>query len=99
MAIDPAWIALVGTLCGGVGLKIAENWLGRSQVKVDEATKLREELRNEITAQREEIKTLEAEVTRWRDSYYNLRDEMTKLQTELTILKQRLTQPLDPPIL
>ena len=93
MAVDPAWIALVGTLCGGIGLKVAEHYLGRIQVKVDEASKIRDELRLEITAQREEIKNLEAEVTRWRDQYYNMRDEMIKLQTELTVLKQKLLPP------
>lgn len=81
--LDPAWIALIGTVCGGVGLKVAEHWLGRSKIKVDDAARIRDELRLEITAQREEIKQLESDVDRWRDEYYNLKEKYMTLQTEL----------------
>ena len=84
-AIDPAWIALIGTLCGGIGLKVAEHWLGKNKIKVDDAARIRDELRLEITAQRQEIKDLEAEVDKWRDEYYALRDKYVELQTELTL--------------
>ena len=90
MALDPAWIALIGTIFGGVGLKAAEHWLGRSKVKVDDAAKIRDELRLEITAQREEIKQLESDVQKWRDEYYNLRDKYVALQTELTLALQKI---------
>jgi predicted nucleic acid-binding Zn-ribbon protein len=88
--IDPAWIALIGTLCGGAGLKLLEHWLSRSKVKIDEATKLRDELRVEITALREETKELEKETDQWRQKYYNLRDEYTTMKTQYTIELQHL---------
>lgn len=90
MALDPAWIALIGTVCGGVGLKMAEHWLGRSKVKVDDAARMRDELRLEITAQREEIKQLEADVDKWRGEYYDLRDKYIHLQTELHLALQNI---------
>lgn len=90
MAIDPAWIALVGTIFGGAGLKAAESWLGKNRVRVDDATRIRDELRLEITAQRDEIKQLQADADKWQADYYNLRDSHVQLQTELTILKQKL---------
>jgi predicted nucleic acid-binding Zn-ribbon protein len=83
MALDPAWIALIGTIFGGVGLKVAEHWLGKSKVKVDEAGRIRDELRLEITAQREEIKQLEADVDKWRDEYFNLKEKYLSLKSEL----------------
>jgi len=89
-ALDPAWIALIGTVCGGVGLKVAEHWLGRSKVKVDDAARIRDELRLEITAQREEIKQLEADVDRWREEHYSLRDRYSVLQTELMLALQSI---------
>lgn len=89
-ALDPAWIALIGTLCGGIGLKVLEHWLGKSKIKIDEATKLRDELRIEITSQREEIKSLEAEVDRWRKDYYDLRDKYSTLNTEYLIALERI---------
>lgn len=90
MAVDPAWIALIGTISGGVGLKVAEHWLGRNKVKIDDATQIRDELRQEIIAQREEIKQLEADVIKWREEYYDLRDKYITLQTELTLSLQRI---------
>lgn len=100
--LDPAWIALIGTICGGIGLKILEHWLGKSKIKIDEATKFRMELREELTSQREEIRNLEAEVDKWRKEYYDLRDEHSKLNTTYIILlekfKKQLEQDIDPSI-
>lgn len=88
--MDPAWIALIGTLCGGIGLKVAEHYLGKSQVRIDDARKIRDELRLSLAEQRAEIILLEAEVTKWRDAYYDLRDKFAKLQTELQILVAKM---------
>src|SRR6476620_2384675 len=90
MHLDPAWIAVVGTVFGGVGLKVLEHWLGKAKVKIDEASKLRDELRIEITAQREEIKALEAEVDTWREKFYDLRDKYSELNTEYLINLEKL---------
>lgn len=95
MALDPAWIALIGTIFGGVGLKVLEHWLGKSKVKIDEAANLRNELRVEITAQREEIKALETEVNKWRADYYDLRDKYATLNTEYLITLEKLRMELD----
>lgn len=103
MALDPAWIALIGTVCGGVGLKVTERWLDRPKQASEDATRIRDELRLQITAQQEEIKELEAEVNKWRSDYYNLRDQYVKLQTDLTLALERLkaenlpVKPIDPP--
>lgn len=88
--MDPVWIALVGTLFGSAGLKAVEHFLSRDRVKVDDAAKIRDELRLEITSQREEIKALEADALKWRDEYYNLRDKYVALQTELTLALRTL---------
>lgn len=95
--LDPAWIALIGTLAGGVGLKVAEHWLGRNRVKIDDASRIRDELRIEISAQRDEIRELEAAVDKWRSEYYNLRDQYSKLQVELTLALQNMKKLPPPP--
>jgi len=92
MAIDPAWIALIGTVCGGVGLKVAEHWLGRNKVRVDDATQIRDELRQEITANREEIRELETALNEQREKYWALYKEHIALQTELTIAKREILE-------
>lgn len=88
--IDPAWIALIGTITGGVGLKVAEHYLGRGKDRIDEASRLRDELRIEINAQREEIKELEAAVDKWREEYFSLREEYLKAQTSYQIELQKM---------
>lgn len=96
MTLDPAWIALIGTLCGGIGLKVLEHWLGKSKVKIDDAARIRDELRIEITTQRTEIRELEALVDKWRTQYYALREEFiaekTKYTLELDALKRELVE-------
>lgn len=89
-AIDPAWIALIGTLMGGLGLKVTEHWLGKNKTNSDDARAIREELRSQITSQKEEIKQLEDDVNEWRSKYYDLRDSYVKIQTELTLALQKI---------
>lgn len=90
LAIDPAWIALIGTLCGGLGLKVLEHWLGKSKVKIDEATKLRDELRIEINAQRDEIKDLEQRLQAALRDYYDLRDKYAEINAKYVSALERL---------
>jgi len=90
MSLDPAWIALIATVCGGVGLKVVEHWLGRNKVRVDDAAQIRDELRLEIAAQREEIKALEVEAVKWREEYFGLREKQFQLQTALTLALSKI---------
>lgn len=87
---DPAWIALVGTVAGTIGLKVAEHFLGKGRVRIDDAAKIRDELRLEIAANKTEIKELEDAVEKWRAEYYDLRDKYIALQTELTLALQKI---------
>lgn len=83
--LDPAWIALIGTLFGGVVLQVSKKWLSKGRVKRDDAKEIREELRGRVTEQKTEINDLEDEVNEWRGKYYDLRDSYIKVQTELMI--------------
>lgn len=93
--MDPAWIALLGTLFGGVGLKVAEHYLGRNQVRISDATQIRDELRLTIAEQRAEILVLEGEQTKWRNAYYDLRDKFMQLQTDLQIIVAKMKSKED----
>lgn len=86
---DPTVIALIGTIMGGVGLKVVEHWLSKNRVKTDYATDIRNELRLTITAQNAEIKDLEKQVDRWKGDYYDLRDKHMQLEVQLLMLKQQ----------
>lgn len=95
MSLDPAWVALIGTIFGGVGLKVIEHWLGKNKVRYDDATQIRNELRMEIAEQREEIKDLETLVHKWRADYYDLRDKHIAVQTELTLALRRIKDEVE----
>lgn len=94
---NAGFVALMGTIFGGAGLKVIESWLGRAKERATESAAIREELRKEIDNLRtqldkadEEEKRLEAQIEEWRSKYYDLRDEKQQVVTELTIMKDRL---------
>lgn len=94
---NPGFIALVGTVFGGAGLKVIESWLGRAKQRQEANQAMRDELRKEIESLRTQLQTagqeeqrLEAEIEAWRSRYYDLRDEKQKVVTELTIVTERL---------
>lgn len=86
--MDVAWIALIGTVFGGVGLKVVDHYLSKNKVKIDDAARIRDELRIEITSLRDEVNKLEAERDKWRADYYDLRDKIADLQAQVTLLRQ-----------
>jgi septal ring factor EnvC (AmiA/AmiB activator) len=90
LPLDPAWIALIGTVIATVGLKVTEHWLNRNKSSNDDAKQIRDELRTQVVTQKEEIERLEAEVEAWRTKYYDLRDQFMKQNTELTLALDRL---------
>ena len=94
--MDPAVLSLIGALCGGVGLKITEHFFTRGKSRFDDASRIRDELRIEITNQRTEIIKLEEERDKARAELEDLRDEVRSLQTQLTLaihgIKQRVNQ-------
>lgn len=83
--MNEAWIALIGTVFGGAGFKIVEYFLGRKGRRDDFATKLRGELRDEVTQLRREADKLHRETDNlrdeidvWRSKYYALVAQVSK---------------------
>lgn len=90
LPLDPAWIALIGTVIATVGLKVTEHWLNRNKTSNDDARQIRDELRTQIVSQKDEIDRLEEEVDAWRTKYYDLRDQFSKQNTELILALDKL---------
>lgn len=90
MSVDPGWIALAASIMGGVGLKLAEHWLGRNKVKIDDATQIRDELRKEIAALRDENRLQEQDLVKWREEYFALRERLFRLETALTLALSKI---------
>jgi uncharacterized membrane protein YhiD involved in acid resistance len=90
LPLDPAWIALIGTVVATVGLKVTEHWLNRNKNQSDDAKQIRDELRIQVVTQKEEIERLETDLEAWRTKYYDLRDSFMKQNTELTLALEKL---------
>jgi chromosome segregation ATPase len=88
--ITTAWIALIGTVLGGVGLKFVEHWLSRSKVRDDTASQLRNELRAEIQGLKQELNNVETDLDKWRGKYYELMDNFIKVKSELETAMRQL---------
>lgn len=78
--MDPATIAIVGTLVGGpVAVKIVDWFLNIGKTQYDNAKSMRDELRLEAEAikkdaalLREEIRTVEKDLDMWKEKYFIL---------------------------
>lgn len=94
---NAGFVALMGTIFGGAGLKITEAWLGRAKDRANEDKSMREELRKEIDNLRTQLEKADAEEKRleglideWKEKYWEIREEKQTVVTELTITLDRL---------
>jgi seryl-tRNA synthetase len=68
---DP-FIALAAALFGGVGLKIIESLLNKSNAKNDLQTQMRSELRTDVISLKDELDEIESRLDEWKKKYYRL---------------------------
>jgi len=78
-SIPPGAWAVIGTIVGGVLLKVTEKWLGLHQQRIADDQNYRETI-NEL---RERLDKVEEEVTTWRTKYYAAQEEIASLRTSL----------------
>ena len=71
-----AFLILVGTLFGGVGLKVVEKWLNKSADNRSD----RQEFRSEIKDLNDRIDRLEQEVDDWRVRFYKMQEQNAQLR-------------------
>lgn len=93
--ISQAWLALIGALLGGSGLKFIEHWLSRPKVKDDAASAFRNELREEVKNLREELRKTEQELDEWRTKYYALMDEYSKAKRDRDDALRKIQEDAD----
>lgn len=94
---NAGFVALMGTLFGGAGLKIIEHRLGRAKEKAAEAQGMRDELRRQIEDLRNELLRAEAEEQRLqglvedlKEKYWSYREASQREINQLTIEVERL---------
>lgn len=79
--MDTAWIALIGTLFGGVVLKLIESILARGNNRIDYATNMRDELRKDSVALKEELRQAEKDLDGWKEKYFLLLQEYLEVKS------------------
>lgn len=90
--ISQAWLALIGAILGGSGLKFIEHWLSRSKQRDDSASKFRDELRAEVTNLRDDLRQTEKDLDDWKQKYYTLVEESMKVRAELDAAIRNVSQ-------
>lgn len=87
---DERLYALIGTILGGVGVKIFDWLSSKNKHKIDDAAKIRQELWDEVSKLRGEITSLRSEVDEWKMRYYELYAENAELRNRCLVLEGEL---------
>lgn len=75
-----AYLAVIGAILGGSGLKVIEHFLNKSKDKSDVAKDFRQELRQDLTDAKKELDRVEGELDTWKGKYYALLNENLELK-------------------
>lgn len=81
------YAAALAAVSGGVGIKILEKLLSKRDTQFSDATQIRDELREEVTALREEVESYKKDAADWRQKYYDKVEESLAVRTELETLR------------
>lgn len=82
--------AIISALVGGGLTKVFDWWKYRDSKKLDEASAIRKELREEIKALRARIAVLETNLDQWKTTYYELFAEHAGLEQKYAALQEEV---------
>src|SRR3990167_11016605 len=96
--MDGTIIAVISAILGGAGTKIIEKIFDskhknmqtvtlQAKQSLDEANRIRKELREEITFLKEDVASMKREIGEWRTKYYTLLDDYTELKAKYVSLQ------------
>lgn len=84
------YASVLSAVFGGVGVKVLEKIINKRSEQFMEASRIREELRTELTYLREELEGWKRETDDWRGRYYEKVEENIKMITEIENLRNEL---------
>jgi chromosome segregation ATPase len=84
-----AVFGVIGTVLGGIGVELLRRLAARSEKKMDDAAKIRQELWAELAVVRDEVSDLRTELDEWKEKYFKLYAENTQLLRENLTLTTR----------
>ena len=78
-SIPEAWLALIGAMFGGVGLKVLERWFKSKDDEPVIQKQFRDELRQDREDTRDELRRVEGENDQLKEKYYKLQEDFYTL--------------------
>jgi hypothetical protein len=81
--LDPGWVALLGTIFGGVGLKVAEKWLSKGRENAEANAQQGRDYRLEIKELTDRMDVVEKREEEWREKYFKSQEENAELRVKL----------------
>jgi polyhydroxyalkanoate synthesis regulator phasin len=84
------WASALAAILGGVGVKVIDKLMSKRNEHFSEATRIREELRLEITSLRLELDEWKSDADEWRIKYYSQVEENLKTLSEMEHLRSEV---------
>lgn len=91
-------VGLIAAILGGMGVKIFDYYSNRSEVNVDDATRLRQELREELQRRQEDIDRMQVELEEYKEKVFDLayaREELELKNQALMVMLVDLRSKLE----
>ena len=85
--LDPASIAAIGAILGGIITRVIVGRQKQTELKHDEAAAIRKELREDVTHLTDRLELLSKDLDTWKDKYYKLADENIILRSRCRALE------------
>lgn len=86
------YAAAIAALFGGIGVKIIEKLMSKRSEQFLEGTKIREELRQEITSLKKDVDASSKSSDEWREKYYQKVEENLELSQEIDTLQNEIVK-------
>lgn len=80
-------VSAISAVTAGLGVKLLDWYINRGNVKADEATQIRDELRQDAKRLGESLNEATRERDEWKERYYQIVSEVETLRLEVEMLK------------
>jgi predicted nucleic acid-binding Zn-ribbon protein len=87
---DHGAIVTIGAIIGGLITQLLTGRQKKDQQKYDEATSMRQELRNDVSLLQSKVELLSKDLDTWKERYYKLADENINLRSRCQVLEREV---------
>lgn len=80
-------ISAISAVTAGLGVKLLDWFINKGSIRTDEATQIREELRQDAKRLGDKLLETTRERDEWKERYYEIAAEVEELRLEIEMLK------------